>query len=176
MVTGEPFYNGDPRRKSVTWFFEKGVSLIDGRYNRTSARHKVSGGFDVDFLESLASGVAVGGAAFLEEVRAISGEPVRDVTSKKELRARISWERLIKVSEEVRGESWGEFGSRRGDLGKAVVFLLARRYCGMSLKEIGEAAGGVDYAAVSDRIRRYEKLDEKSDLERTMEEILNLET
>ena len=32
MVTGEPFYNGDPRRKSVTWFFEKGVSLIDGRY------------------------------------------------------------------------------------------------------------------------------------------------
>ena len=32
MVTGEPFYNGDPRRKSVTLFFEKSVSLIDSRY------------------------------------------------------------------------------------------------------------------------------------------------
>jgi len=58
----------------------------------------------------------------------------------------------------------------------AVVFRLARNYCGMSLKEIGIAAGGVDYAAVSDRVRRHEKAGDVSEMERHMCSILNLET
>jgi alcohol dehydrogenase len=33
LVTGEPFHYGVQRRKSVTQFFGKCVSLIDGRYN-----------------------------------------------------------------------------------------------------------------------------------------------
>jgi hypothetical protein len=32
--------------------------------------------------------------------------------------------------------------------------LIAQRYAGMSLREIGEAAGGVQYPAVSDAVRR----------------------
>jgi transcriptional regulator with PAS, ATPase and Fis domain len=32
LVTGEPFHYGVQRRKSVTQFFGKCVSLIDGRY------------------------------------------------------------------------------------------------------------------------------------------------
>ena len=146
------------------------------KFYRMRARQKVSGGFDVAFMESLANGVALGGAAFLEKVREISGKPMRDVTNKKELCARISWVRLIEVAERVRGEEWAVFGFRRGDPAKAVVFLMARRYCGMSLKEIGDAAGGVDYAAVSDRIRRYEKAGKKSAMEVEIEAILNLET
>lgn len=33
MVTGEPLYNGLPKRKGVTHFLEKCVSLIVGHYN-----------------------------------------------------------------------------------------------------------------------------------------------
>lgn len=146
------------------------------KYYRNEARRMVGSGHDMTFMESLKSGVALGSSTFLDQIRRLSGEPQRDVTSKKELRARVSWERLIEVAEEVRGERWNDFGFRRGDVGRVVVFQLAQQFCGMTLKEIGAAAGGVDYAAVSDRIRRYEKLKKPADLERKITRILNLET
>ena len=59
---------------------------------------------------------------------------------------------------------------------ECAVYRFARRYCGMTLKKVGVAAGGVDYAAVSDRIRRYEKRGEISFMERAMVLVLNLET
>ena len=37
------------------------------------------------------------------------------------------------------------------------MLRLARRYCGLTLSELGEAAGGSDYVAVSVGLRRYEK-------------------
>ena len=136
----------------------------------------VGSGFNPVLLESLTSAVALGSSVFLELVRTLTGEPQRDVTGKRELRRKVSWDRLIAVAEQVRGEAWEGFGSRRGDIGRAVVFRLARQFCGMTLKEIGVAAGGVDYAAVSDRIRRYEKQNKSSELEKEMISILNLET
>jgi len=144
-------------------------------FYRKEVERIIACGHDASVLEALQSRLAIGGAVFAQKVRAISGEPVRDVSAKRELRSCISWERLIEVAEEVRGEAWAEFGLRRGDCGRAVVFRLARRYCGMSLKEIGVAAGGIDYAAVSDRVRRYEKGD-VSQMEKDMISILNLET
>ena len=35
--------------------------------------------------------------------------------------------------------------------------LLGRRYCGLSLRELGSAVGGVDYHAVSKALTRMEK-------------------
>jgi hypothetical protein len=46
----------------------------------------------------------------------------------------------------------------------------------MTLKEIGDAAGGVDYKAVSDRVRRYERAGVVSEMEKQIYSILNLET
>lgn len=146
------------------------------KFYRDEARRMVGSGHNLEFLDSLKNGVALGSSLFLEQVRKFAGKPQRDVTGKKELRRKISWEGLIAVAEEVRGESWDVFGCRRGDVGRAVVFRMARQFCGMTLKEIGLAAGGVDYAAVSDRIRRYEKLKNQTDMEQQIASILNLET
>ena len=46
----------------------------------------------------------------------------------------------------------------------------------MTLREIGTRVNGLDYAAVSDLIRRYEKRGKKEPMEELMVEILNLET
>jgi REP element-mobilizing transposase RayT len=146
------------------------------KFYREHAQSLVRGGHDPDFMESLKSGVALGTGDFLERVRVLVGDPQRDVTSKKELKSRVGWERLVQVAEEVSGEKWEVFSSRRGNVGMAVVFRLARIYCGMSLKEIGDAVGGVDYAAVSDRVRRYERAGVVSEMEGQICSILNLET
>ena len=47
-----------------------------------------------------------------------------------------------------------QFMSRRGDWGRPLVLHLARRFCGMTLRDIGERAGGMDYAAVSVMLKR----------------------
>lgn len=145
-------------------------------FYRRATERIIDGGHDQGFMEILSSRLCIGSAKFSDQVRSLSGQPVRDVTSKHELRMQVSWSRLLQVAEEVRGEAWDQFGNRRGDVGRAVVFRLARRYCVMSLKEVGAVAGGVDYAAVSDRIRRYEKCGKVADMEHKMVSILNLET
>ena len=37
------------------------------------------------------------------------------------------------------------------------MLRLARHYCGLTLSELGAAAGGSDYAAVSVGLRRFEQ-------------------
>ena len=55
-----------------------------------------------------------------------------------------------------RGEDWEDFGQRRGDTGREMVWWLARRHCGLTLGELGQRAGGVDYAAVGMALSRFE--------------------
>jgi Arc/MetJ-type ribon-helix-helix transcriptional regulator len=56
--------------------------------------------------------------------------------------------------------------------------LIARRYGGMSLREIGEAVGGLQYPAVSDAVRRTSaRLETDRALEKRFKKALqNLET
>jgi hypothetical protein len=143
---------------------------------RELAAQRISAHFDPEVLERLSSRLAAGGDTFIGKVRGLAGDGRRDVDCKKELRKNVSWERLIRVAEEIRGESWDAIRARRGDIGRAVVFRLARQYCGMTLREIGVQVDGLDYAAVSDLIRRYEKRGKQEPMEEAMVKILNLET
>ena len=41
------------------------------------------------------------------------------------------------------------FRDKRGDEGRDLVLWACRRFSGMTLREIGECAGGLDYSAVA---------------------------
>jgi hypothetical protein len=81
-----------------------------------------------------------------------------DRTEQKSFRALerppVDWERIIAVIEELWGEPWDEISQRHGDPGRELAMLIARRYGGMSLREIGQPVGGLKYPAVSDAVRR----------------------
>jgi chromosomal replication initiation ATPase DnaA len=47
-----------------------------------------------------------------------------------------------------------EISGRHGDPGRELAMLIARRYGGMRLRDIGEAVGGLQYPAVSEAVRR----------------------
>jgi chromosomal replication initiation ATPase DnaA len=69
----------------------------------------------------------------------------------------------------------------RGGKGRDVAMLLARDHCGMSLREIGKAMGGLDYGTVHMSIRRLLAKTEKEkylqNVVKTSEsKILNVET
>lgn len=143
---------------------------------RELAVQRVSNEFDSDVLEKLIGRLALGSEGFIKQTRKLVGEIDRNIDCRKELKKRVSWEHLIQLAEAIRKESWDIIRTRHGDVGRAVVFRLARQYCGMTLKEIGNQAGKLDYAAVSDLIRRYEKCGKPDLMEGEMVKILNLET
>jgi len=50
-----------------------------------------------------------------------------------------------------------KLAAKRGNGVLPIAWYLGRNFAGMRLRELGEAAGGVPYPAVSTAIRRLEK-------------------
>jgi hypothetical protein len=64
-----------------------------------------------------------------------------------------------------RGEPWEAFSMRRGDPGRDMVWWLARRHSGLTVRELGEKSGAADCAAVGIALSPYEsKLRSNDDL------------
>jgi hypothetical protein len=61
---------------------------------------------------------------------------------------RLDWVALQKALAELKGEPWEVFAERRGDDGRDLALLLARRSGGYTLSELGSLVG-VSYAAVA---------------------------
>ena len=59
--------------------------------------------------------------------------------------------------ERWRGEKWEVSRDQPGDWGRELALDLRRRECGLPLREWGAAAGGVDDAAVSVAVKRFER-------------------
>jgi len=94
---------------------------------------------------------------FTEEgVRTQIKEGHREIAGKRASKRRRPFQEVVAMVEGHRGESWGEFRDRRGDSGREMVWWLARRHAGMTLRELGEKAGRADYAAVTLALKRYE--------------------
>ena len=77
------------------------------------------------------------------------------------------------VVEEAKEGPWDRFHSRYGDEGRPLALYLARKRSGLTLCEIGEKAGGVEYKAVSAAVQRFAKrLESDQSLLRTVKQHL----
>jgi hypothetical protein len=133
--------------------------------------------------DKLEANLILGSGRFAQRVREQIGigERKREQPQSRRLKRRPGWNRVIEVVEEFRGERWDAFRNRHGDWGRELVLYLARRQCGLSLRELGNLTGGLDYAAVSVAIRRYERrLLRQPELRKVVEnvkrQLLNVET
>jgi len=77
------------------------------------------------------------------------------VRGKTELRQRVGFDEIAKVVERVSGEPWCEYRDRHGDRRRDLVLWVARKSMGLTLGELGDGSGGMDYAAVTMAIRRF---------------------
>lgn len=68
------------------------------------------------------------------------------------------WADVVKVVEAVKGEAWETFCDRHGDWGRDMAFWLARRSTTLTLQQLGEKVGGMDYAAVGAACRKFENV------------------
>jgi len=99
----------------------------------------------------------------------------RETDGKRELRRRLSFQDVSGTLEETYGMDWAALLARYGDPVKWLVLRIARRYTGMTLAELGEAAGGMDYAAVGMALRRLDrKLPDAPELRRLEAQIVEM--
>ena len=81
----------------------------------------------------------------------------REMAALRRMERRLEWAEVVRVVEQVQGERWAVFAGRYGDWGRDVALAVARRRCGLTLRELGERAGGMDYRAVSQAVRSLER-------------------
>lgn len=151
------------------------------RRYRKGMEDMIRQGVEESDIERWRGKVAVGRQEFIERVGKLVKVNKREQPQWKQLAQRVSFEDVVKAVELVKGEERQRFWDRRGDWGRDLTLALARKLSGMSLGDLGTAAGGMDYGAVSEAIRRMEHrlVGDKSlsNIHRKiMTEILNIET
>ena len=107
--------------------------------------------------EQVHAQLVLGGKQFLDKVRKAVAGSAREQPQQRALKRRPRWEKVLQTVQELKQEKWAAFRDRHGDWGRDLALYLGRRECGLSLCELGKAAGGVDYAAVSAAIKRFER-------------------
>lgn len=106
------------------------------------------------YWDRLKAGMAIGSTAFLERLRARVKGDKREQKEIRQWKRLVPFERVVKAVEREKGESWARFCDRRGDWGRDLALWVARKRCGLTLRELGKAVGGMEYFAVSKAIAR----------------------
>jgi putative transposase len=121
---------------------------------RKAVEDRVRQGVDESPWQQVKWGLALGGEAFAARVRK-QIRVGREAAGKRRLRQQRTFEDVVSVVERLTGETWGSFRDRHGDRRRDLVLWVARRCTGMTAAELGQAAGGMDYAAVTMAVRRF---------------------
>jgi hypothetical protein len=123
--------------------------------------------------EEVKAQLVLGSRQMLEKVRKRVVGKSREQPQARALGPRPSFGAIKAVVEELRGTRWEAFRDCYGDWGRDLALYLGQRVGAMKLKELGEEAGGVDYATVSAAIKRFERrMREESNLARLAEKAL----
>ena len=167
--------------KSVEWLKMETILKSFGKTGKVRhqgyrhlVRERLKRGTEESELERLRDEVALGSASFVEKLKHQFGGGVgRETSGRRKLAQTVDLETIIRCIEEMKGEKRTEWLTRHGDQGKWMVLHLARHRAGMTLRSLGDRIGGMDYAAVSMGIRRFEKrLKENRGLKRQFDRIV----
>lgn len=126
---------------------------------------QLAGGFWENPWVDLCAGLILGSESFIEKVRAVVKGDSREQTALRKLAKRLDFEKVVQKVEVIKGEPWLLFRDRHGDWGRDLVFFICRQYGGFRYGELGMRAGGMDYIAVANAVRRFkERLNKDADL------------
>jgi putative transposase len=124
--------------------------------------------------DRLVGGLVLGSETFARALRPQTRDNGREQPALRKLQPRLSWAEIVAAVERVKGESWSEFSHRHGDWGRDAALWLGRKRGRYTLGELGQLAGGIDYAAVGQAVSRLAKrLQRGGELQRSLREVEN---
>jgi hypothetical protein len=107
--------------------------------------------------DRLVGGLVLGSETFARQLRQKLRANGREQPAVRKLEQRLQWGDIVLALEQVKGEKWEKFSQRHGDWGRDAALWLGRRRGRYRLSELGQLAGGLDYAAVGQAISRFGK-------------------
>jgi len=93
---------------------------------------------------------------YVGRVKAWAKGGTRETQGRRALRRRVGFPEVVERAEQLTGAVAGAWRGEHGGVTKPLILWAARRYAGLTLREIGEHLDGMDYNAVSMAIRRFE--------------------
>ena len=146
----------------ATWLTTQTVLGHNG--GRSAAEHRrgyrsyveaaIREGLSESPWERLEAQVLFGGTEFVRRIKRRVQGNLREQPQLKRLR-RSGFEQIVAAVEIEKGERWENFRDRHGDWGRDIVLYLGRRRGGMRLRELAEAAGGIDYGSAQTAVHRF---------------------
>jgi REP element-mobilizing transposase RayT len=107
--------------------------------------------------DRLVAGLVLGSEAFARSLRQKLRGNRREQKEFRALAQQVRWSAITSALEKVGGESWESFRNRHGDWRRDAALWLGRRRGRLSLAQLGEVAGGMEYAAVGQAVSRFGK-------------------
>ena len=160
-----PAYAG--YRRGPEWLVEEEILRRAGgakKYRGYIESCVMQGGQPEGRVEVKAS-LALGSQVFVEKAKRLIKKVTRDHGQRHWLKGQVPFQTIVRQVEQEKEMPWKEFCDKHGDWGRDLAFYLARKRSGLTLAEIGQAAGGVDYKSVGKAVKRFEQ---KLELDRAL--------
>jgi REP element-mobilizing transposase RayT len=129
-----------------------------GTYRRQLEELAAVGDWQADWKDKVSASVLLGSELFVRQmIKRLKGNRHEQSGLRQSERLSLDWQTICGAVGSVWRGDWAELSTRRGNNALPAALYLARNFAGMRLAELGEAAGGVAYPAVSAAIKRFEK-------------------
>lgn len=137
--------------KPPEWL-DRGAVLAMVKGGEDGYRELVEGqilqGEEEDLGSRVRWGLVLGSEKFARKVRGRI-RIARENTGRGELKERRTFAEIVRMVEGIKRENREAFWGRYGDWGRDLALWGGRMYGGLTLRELGREAGGIDYSAVS---------------------------
>lgn len=105
--------------------------------------------------DRLLAGLVLGSETFARGLRRKVRGNAREQRQLRAMASPLPWSAIQSALEWFKGEPWHSFSGRHGDWGRDAALWLGRRRGRLSLAQLGQCAGGMDYAAVGQALSRF---------------------
>jgi putative transposase len=131
------------------------------------------GEWESDWKQQIKYTVLLGSEEFVDRARRLlRGDPQQQTGLRQAARVKLNWEAIEGAVAVVWGQSWETLSRARGVGARETVWFLARTQGRLTLKELGQRAGGLHHNAVSIGLRRFqERLQKDRRLKRRLNQV-----
>jgi len=105
--------------------------------------------------QRLVAGLVLGSADFARSLLRQARGRGREHKELRQMKSQVEWSEIVAAIEKARKEKWDQVRDRHGDWGRDAALWIGRRIGRLKLRELGELAGGMDYAAVAQAVARF---------------------
>jgi putative transposase len=126
------------------------------RAYRAYVEEAIRDGIEESPWQQVEAQLVLGGVSLKEKVKGLLKGEAREQSGMRQWKRR-EFAEVIEVVSRLKEEAWTDYRDRHGDWGRDLALWLGRIHCHLRLRELGELAGGLDYATVSAAANRWAK-------------------